>query len=40
MATASQTPTPRVDFDISPDGRQLILEHVQEKSNIVLVDLP
>ncbi len=28
------------DFDISPDGRQLILEHVQEKSNIVLVDLP
>jgi Tol biopolymer transport system component len=28
------------DFDISPDGRQLVIEQVQELSNIVLIDLP
>jgi Tol biopolymer transport system component len=27
------------DFDISPDGRQVILERVQERSDIVLLDL-
>ncbi len=28
------------DFDISPDGREVVLERVQEHSNVVLVDLP
>ncbi|WP_158945096.1 PD40 domain-containing protein [Granulicella sp. S190] len=28
------------DFDISPDGRDVVLERVQERSNIVLLDLP
>jgi len=28
------------DFDISPDGREVVLERVQERSNVVLVDLP
>ncbi|PWT78174.1 MAG: DNA-binding protein [Acidobacteria bacterium] len=28
------------DFDISPDGRQVVLERVQERSEIVLLDLP
>ena len=28
------------DFDISPDGREIVLERVQERSDIVLVDLP
>ena len=28
------------DFDISPDGRQVVLERVQERSDVVLVDLP
>jgi Tol biopolymer transport system component len=28
------------DFDISPDGREVVLERVQERSNIVLLDLP
>ncbi len=27
------------DFDISPDGREVFLERVQERSNIVLIDL-
>jgi Tol biopolymer transport system component len=27
------------DFDVSPDGRELVLERVQEHSDIVLVDL-
>jgi len=27
------------DFDISPDGRELVLEQVQEHSNIVLLEL-
>jgi Tol biopolymer transport system component len=27
------------DFDISPDGRQVVLERVQERSNVVLLDL-
>ena len=27
------------DFDISPDGREAILERVQERSSIVLLDL-
>jgi Tol biopolymer transport system component len=28
------------DFDISPDGREVVLERVQEHSEVVLVDLP
>jgi Tol biopolymer transport system component len=28
------------DFDISPDGREVILERAQERSDIVLLDLP
>jgi Tol biopolymer transport system component len=28
------------DFDISPDGRQLVLERMQERSDVALVDLP
>ncbi len=28
------------DFDISPDGRELVLEQVQEHSDIVLLELP
>ena len=28
------------DFDISPDGRDLVIERVQERSNVVLLDLP
>jgi Tol biopolymer transport system component len=28
------------DFDISPDGRQIVLERVQERSDVVLLDLP
>jgi Tol biopolymer transport system component len=28
------------DFDISPDGREVVLERVQEHSEIVLLDLP
>jgi len=28
------------DFDISPDGRDVVLERVQEHSDVVLVDLP
>lgn len=28
------------DFDISADGRQVVLERVQERSDIVLLDLP
>jgi Tol biopolymer transport system component len=27
------------DFDISPDGRELVIERVQERSNVVLLDL-
>jgi hypothetical protein len=27
------------DFDISPDGHEVILERVQERSDIVLLDL-
>jgi Tol biopolymer transport system component len=27
------------DFDISPDGRDVVLERVQERSNVVLLDL-
>jgi hypothetical protein len=27
------------DFDISPDGRELVLERVQEHSDVVLIDL-
>ncbi len=26
------------DFDISPDGRELVLERVQERSDVVLLD--
>ncbi|HEX5474659.1 MAG TPA: hypothetical protein VFX12_08375 [Vicinamibacterales bacterium] len=28
------------DFDISPDGRELVVERVQEQSDVVLLDLP
>ncbi|MEO6804894.1 MAG: hypothetical protein ABI286_12390 [Edaphobacter sp.] len=28
------------DFDLSPDGHEAILERVQQRSNIVLLDLP
>ena len=28
------------DFDISPDGRDVVLERVQDRSDIVLLDLP
>jgi Tol biopolymer transport system component len=28
------------DFDIAPDGREVVLERVQERSDIVLLDLP
>lgn len=28
------------DFDISPDGGDVVLERVQERSNVVLLDLP
>ena len=28
------------DFDISPDGREVVLERVQEASDVVLLDLP
>jgi hypothetical protein len=27
------------DFDASPDGREIVLERVQERSNVVLIDL-
>jgi Tol biopolymer transport system component len=28
------------DFDISPDGREFVLERVQERSDVVLLDIP
>jgi Tol biopolymer transport system component len=28
------------DFDISPDGREVVLERIQERSDVVLLDLP
>jgi Tol biopolymer transport system component len=28
------------DFDISPDGREVVLERVQERSEVMLLDLP
>ena len=28
------------DFDISRDGREVVLERVQEPSNVVLLDIP
>jgi Tol biopolymer transport system component len=28
------------DFDISPDGKEVVIERVQERSNVVLLDLP
>jgi len=28
------------DFDISPDGRELVLERAQEHSEVMLLDLP
>jgi Tol biopolymer transport system component len=28
------------DFDISPDGREVVIERVQERSNVVMLDLP
>jgi len=28
------------DFDISPDGHEVVLERVQERSDVVLLDVP
>jgi hypothetical protein len=28
------------DFDLSPDGREVVLERAQERSDVVLMDLP
>ena len=28
------------DFDVSPDGREVVLERVQERSDVMLLDLP
>jgi Tol biopolymer transport system component len=28
------------DFDLSPDGREVVLERMQERSDVVLLDLP
>jgi Tol biopolymer transport system component len=28
------------DFDVSPDGREVVLERMQERSDVVLMDLP
>ncbi len=28
------------DFDVSPDGREVVVERVQERSDVVLLDLP
>jgi hypothetical protein len=28
------------DFDVSPDGTELVLEQVQQHSDIVLLDIP
>ncbi len=28
------------DFDVSPDGRELVLEQVQEHSDVVLIERP
>jgi Tol biopolymer transport system component len=28
------------DFDVSPDGREIVLERVQERSDIVVIDVP
>jgi dipeptidyl aminopeptidase/acylaminoacyl peptidase len=28
------------DFDISPDGREVVLERVQARSDVELLDLP
>jgi Tol biopolymer transport system component len=28
------------DFDISPDGHEVVIERVQERSNVVLMDIP
>jgi Tol biopolymer transport system component len=27
------------DFDISPDGSEVVLERIQERSDVILVDL-
>jgi hypothetical protein len=28
------------DFDVSPDGREMVLEQVQQHSDIVLLEIP
>jgi len=28
------------DFDVSPDGREIVFDRVQENSDVVLIDLP
>jgi len=46
VRTGAQRPLTKVapdfdirDFDISPDGREVVLERVQERSDVVLVDI-
>ena len=29
-----------LDFDISPDGREVVLERAQEHSDVVMLELP
>jgi Tol biopolymer transport system component len=29
-----------IDYDVSPDGREIVLERLQEQSDVVLMDLP
>jgi Tol biopolymer transport system component len=28
------------DFDVSPDGKEIVFDRAKENSNIVLIDLP
>jgi hypothetical protein len=28
------------DFDVSPDGGEVVLERIQERSDVVMLDLP
>ena len=34
------TDTPCLSYDISPDGHEVVFERVQERSDVVLLDLP
>jgi Tol biopolymer transport system component len=47
LATGAQRPLTNLgadfdirDFDISPDGREVVVEGVQDRSDVVLLDLP